>query len=156
MRVREPSRCKESADGRRCRARLLVLLAVAVAGLLVVAVAQAVQVPLLGRAGAFTSGEGFGHAKPRVVSYGGDSTTYFSGITWHNWGQTTSDGYGQGFCPPLNGGPTSDGHPCKAELIASSLGPCRGHLAYRYLTVRVDEDGWRSFFPKRPICGKTT
>ena len=107
----------------------------------------------LGRANVFSEGEGFGAVQPRVVYFGGDTTTYFHRIRWQGWGKQQSVGYGRGICPVATK-PTSEAPPCEVALHASSLGACNGHLAYRQLQVYYNYRHWVVGSPRLAICGK--
>jgi len=97
-------------------------------------------VPVLGSAHAFQAGKGFGAVKPRTVFLGGDPTGLFKSLTWTGWGKSKSTGHGKGYYPPP-GKPTADAVQVPVVLVASSLGSCKGHLAYRRMAVSFEYKG---------------
>jgi hypothetical protein len=90
--------------------------------------------PVLGSAHAFSGGKGFGTVKPKTVYFGGDPTGNFTNLTWTRWGTAKSTGNGKGYYPPP-GKPVADAVRVPVTLVASKLGTCHGHLAYRRLAV---------------------
>jgi len=118
--------------------RAAAAIAIVGASLALAAVAQA-SGPTLGRKGVFLNGEGFGAVKPRVVTDGGDGSTVYQAITWPRWGGKSASGFGRGLCASATL-PNSEWPTCNLALRADELGNCRGHSAYRRLTVYF---GWR-------------
>jgi hypothetical protein len=114
------------------------------------------QTPVLGIKGAYINDSGFGTIRPRIVGFGGDATSYYTMVVWHEWGAATTKGIGRGFCAPLDGAPTADGHPCAVELYATKLGACARRTAYEVLTVYARYgDRWILYSGKHdPICKK--
>jgi hypothetical protein len=107
--------------------------------------------PVLGSAKAFPSGKGFGKVKPTTVFLGGDPTGLFKSVTWAGWGASKSTGSGQGYYPPP-GKPTADAVKVPVTLVASSLGQCHGHRAYRKLAVSFEYKGHSHAGSKLNIC----
>ncbi len=92
-------------------------------------------VPVLGNAHAFSpAARGFGSIEPKLVYFGGDPTGRFTNLKWTHWGNAKSTGIGRGYFPPP-GKPVASAVRVPVILAASSLGSCRGHLAYRRLAV---------------------
>jgi hypothetical protein len=122
----------------RTRVISLIVLAAAtgVTLTMIPAVASASRpaVPVLGSAHAFSGGKGFGTVKPKTVYFGGDPTGNFTNLTWTRWGTAKSTGNGKGYYPPP-GKPVADAVRVPVTLVASKLGTCHGHLAYRRLAV---------------------
>lgn len=93
--------------------------------------ATVASVPTLGLRQRFT--EGFGHVRPRVVSYGGDPTSLVGGVRWSSWGGPRAVGHGTadwvwpGWCVAC--GSTQ----LPATVVAFGLGRCGGHPAYRHV-----------------------
>jgi hypothetical protein len=96
--------------------------------------ASGASVPVLGSAHAYPAGTGFGKVKPKTVYLGGDPTGKFTKLSWTGWGSAKSTGNGKGFYPPP-GKPVAASVRVPVILVASSLGSCDGHLAYRRLAV---------------------
>jgi hypothetical protein len=100
-----------------------------IALVLVLAVpAAAAGSPVLGSAGAFTNGKGFGQVKPREVYLGGDPTGDVKGVRWHGWGAKRAIGFGTGWCSRQS---VADGYYCGVSLHVYDLGSCHGRPAYR-------------------------
>jgi hypothetical protein len=110
-------------------------LAIALAVLVATAsVAAASSVPVLGSSQPFApSGKGFGSVKPKTVFLGGDPTGLFKKLKWTGWGNSKATGKGKGFYDPPNKPGASVKVP--VTLVASSLGQCKGHLAYKKLAI---------------------
>lgn len=93
--------------------------------------ASAASAPTLGLHQRFT--EGFGHARPRVVSYGGDPTSLVVGVHWSSWGGAHAVGHGMadwvwpGWCVACG----SVNLP--ATVVAFGLRTCGGHPAYSHV-----------------------
>jgi len=115
----------------------IVLAAMTSTGVILIpAVASASRppVPVLGSKQAFPAGTGFGTVKPKTVYFGGDPTGMFTSLTWTGWGNTKSTAKGNGYYPPP-GKPVAGAVRVPVILVASSLGDCNGHRAYRQLAV---------------------
>ena len=131
----------------------MVTAAIAAAALVVIpsGLAATSSVPVLGSAKAFPAGKGFGAVKPKTVFLGGDPTGLFKDVKWTRWGKSTSTGHGKGYYPPP-GKPTADAVQVPATLVASSLGTCKGHLAYRHLAVFFEYQGHKKTGSTFKIC----
>lgn len=85
-------------------------------------------------------GAGFGHVRPSRVDFGGDPTSFVSGVKWASWGGRRAVGHGKalwvwpGWCVAC-GGVT-----LPATVVAFGRTRCQGHSAYSYVA-------W--FFPSR-------
>jgi hypothetical protein len=115
----------------------IALPAIASASLILIPAAASASrraVPVLGSRHAFPAGVGFGTVKPKTVYFGGDPTGEFTNVGWTGWGNVQSTGKGKGSYPPP-GKPVADAVRVPVTLVASSLGSCNGHLAYRRLAV---------------------
>lgn len=134
------------------RVRVVAVVAVMSAALACAALAVAASsAPVLGSASAFMGGQGFGKVKPKTVFLGGDPTGLFKKLSWKDWGSSTATGTGSGFYPPP-GKPTVDSVKVPVTLIASSLGKCHGHEAYRKLAVYFTYKGHKKTGSKLGIC----
>jgi hypothetical protein len=108
-------------------------------------VARTASVPTLGLHQKFT--EGFGHVRPRVVSYGGDPTSLVAGVHWSSWGGARAVGQGKadwvwpGWCVAC--GSVS----LPATVVAFGLRTCGGHPAYAHVE-------W--YFPSRGMTFSKT
>ncbi len=93
--------------------------------------ASAASAPTLGLHTKFT--EGFGHVRPRVVSYGGDPTSLVAKVHWSSWGGARAVGHGEadwvwpGWCVAC--GSTN----LPATVVAFGLRTCGGHPAYAHV-----------------------
>jgi hypothetical protein len=87
--------------------------------------------PTLGLHTKFT--EGFGHVRPRVVSFGGDPTSLVARVHWSSWGSARAVGHGEadwvwpGWCVAC--GSTN----LPATVVAFGLRTCDGHPAYSHV-----------------------
>jgi hypothetical protein len=133
------------------RVRVFAGVVVTVAALSVAGLAVASSTPVLGSAKAFPSGKGFGKVKPKTVFLGGDPTGMFTKLTWTGWGSATSTGVGSGYYVPP-GKPTADAVKVPATLVASTLGKCNGHTAYKKLAVYFTYKGHKKSGSKLNIC----
>jgi hypothetical protein len=112
----------------------IVLLAVSVAP------AGARSAPTLGVKGTRPSGSGFGQVRPSRVDYGGDPTSFVTGVKWSGWGGARAVGHGKalwvwpGWCVACGG------VSLPATVVAFGRTTCRGQPAYAYVE-------W--FFPSR-------
>ena len=75
---------------------------------------------------------GFGSARPRAVSGGGDPASAIDSITWRSWGGPTARGRGVGCFVPA-GKPIASCVRRPVEVIATRLGACDGRRAYEDL-----------------------
>jgi hypothetical protein len=122
-----------------------------------VASASRPAVPVLGSAHAFfPAGRGFGTVKPKTVYFGGDPTGLFTNLTWTAWGSARSTGRGKGYYPPP-GKPVAAAVRVPVILVASSIGSCNGHVAYRRLAMTFvykhrNEKGGIPGRPQGDIC----
>jgi hypothetical protein len=107
--------------------------------------------PVLGSAKAFMGGKGFGSVKPKTVFLGGDPTGLFTKVTWKRWGHSKATGTGKGYYPPP-GKPVAESVVVPVTLVASSLGTCHGHLAYRRLGLTFEYKGHEHPGSKENIC----
>jgi hypothetical protein len=114
---------------------------------------ESASLPVLGSPGAAIGGKGFGAVKPRTVYLGGDPTGDFQKLGWHGWGENKSTGYGRGYYPPP-GKPVSDAISVPVALHAYSLGTCKGHLAYRRLSIFFKYQGHYTAGAVLGICGR--
>ncbi len=96
--------------------------------------------PVLGSTHLARGGQGFGAVKPPTVFLGGDPTGLLQNVTWHAWGTSKATGDGTGYYPPP-GKPVAAAVRVPVVLRASSLGPCKGRLAYRHLTITFEYKG---------------
>lgn len=93
--------------------------------------AAAASAPTLGLHQHFT--QGFGHVRPRIVSYGGDPTSLVTDVHWRSWGgaravgEGTADWVWPGWCVAC--GSTQ----LRATVVAFGLARCGGHPAYRHV-----------------------
>lgn len=65
---------------------------------------------------------GYGEISPHAVFNGGDGTGRADHLRWRGWGSARAVGTGRGWGPSGR---------VPVQLIATELGPCRGHDAYR-------------------------
>jgi hypothetical protein len=133
------------------RVRVVAGVAVTIVALACAALAVASSTPVLGSAKAFPSGQGFGKVKPKTVFLGGDPTGMFKKLTWKDWGSSSATGTGSGFYTPP-GKPTADSVKAPVTLVASSLGECHGHEAYRKLAITFTYKGHKKAGSKLGIC----
>ncbi len=98
-------------------------------------------------------GKGFGAVKPRTVYLGGNPTGDFQELGLHAWGEKRSVGYGRGYYPPP-GRPLADAISVPVALHAYSLQTCKGHLAYRRLSVFFKYQGHYTASAVLGICGR--
>lgn len=134
------------------RVRVVAVVAVTIAALVCSALALASSsTPVLGSAKAFMGGQGFGKVKPKTVFLGGDPTGLFKKLSWKDWGSSTTTGTGSGYYPPP-GKPTADSVKVPVTLIASSIGKCNGHEAYRKLATYFTYKGHKKAGSKFNIC----
>ncbi|MBV9606977.1 MAG: hypothetical protein JO027_17830 [Solirubrobacterales bacterium] len=96
--------------------------------------------PTLGLRSVITQGSGWGQVKPSRVDYGGDPTSFVTGVKWRTWGGARAVGHGTadwiwpGWCVACGG------VELPATVVAFGRTTCRGHSAYQYVE-------W--FFPSR-------
>ena len=108
--------------------------------LLLVSVTQAASAPTLGVSSATPNGRGFGQVEPSRVDFGGDPTSFVSGVKWQSWGGARAIGHGKaiwvwpGWCVACGG------VRLPATVVAFGLTTCQGQSAYAYVE-------W--FFPGR-------
>jgi hypothetical protein len=133
------------------RVRVVAVVAIALVALSTAALAIASATPVLGSATKFQNGEGFGKVKPKTVFLGGDPTGMFKKVTWKHWGSATATGTGTGFYPPP-GKPVAESVKVPAKLVASSLGTCHGHEAYRKIRFYFTYKGHTKPGAKYNIC----
>ncbi len=84
--------------------------------------------------------KGFGKVKPRLISYGGDPTSYVACIRWHRWGGDVARGTGVAWYV----GPheiVPQGHFAQATVVASRLGRWHGRRAYTKLRWTFPRQG---------------
>ena len=104
------------------------------------------------------SGSGWGTARPRTISNGGDPSGVVQDIRWSGWGGRTAFATGESSIFKPNGGY----YPrlVTIELHAVALGRCRpdGPLAYRRLYVREPSHPggplgrWLSWSGAKSLC----
>lgn len=109
--------------------------------------------PTLGSRHVAATAVGFGAVKPRTVSLGGDPTGDFAKISWQGWGGSRTVGYGRGYYSPP-GKPVADAISVPVALHASSLGTCKGHRAYRRLSISFKYHQHYVAGAVLGICGK--
>jgi hypothetical protein len=68
---------------------------------------------------------GYGEIAPRAIFNGGDPTGRADHLRWHGWGSAKAVGTGLGW--DIRGR-------VRIQLIATNLGPCHGHPAYRRIS----------------------
>lgn len=95
--------------------------------------------PTLGAAAWSPGSQGYGQVRPSVANANGDGTSVVDNLHWRTWGGPTATASGTASWVPPDGA-SSDGIETPAVVIASDLGDCHGHLAYRKI-------GW--YFPSR-------
>ncbi len=89
--------------------------------------------PTLGLSSSIPHGSGFGHVRPRTVSYGGDPTSLVVRVKWSSWGGARAVGHGTadwvwpGWCVACG----SVGLP--ATVVAFGRTSCQGHFIYAYV-----------------------
>jgi hypothetical protein len=124
----------------RMRTILLVGLATVTVLLSISVASAAASAPTLGVRGHFPASSGFGQVKPSRVDYGGDPTSFVSGVKWQSWGGARAVGHGKalwvwpGWCVACGG------VSLPATVVAFGRTTCQGHSAYAYVE-------W--FFPSR-------
>ena len=102
--------------------------------------AGATTVPTLGVHWNLNGGLGYGNAKPRTISNGGDPTGIASAISWQSWGGARAIGTGKSdWVAPGKG--IANGSQETVTVIAFHLGICQGHAAYRALEWYFPEHG---------------
>jgi hypothetical protein len=122
---------------RAVHAAVAVALAIV---LLSVPAAQARPAPTLGVKSATPNGRGFGQVRPARVDFGGDPTSFVTGVKWSSWGGARAVGHGKaiwvwpGWCVACGGVQLS------ATVVAFGRTTCQGHSAYSHVE-------W--FFPSR-------
>lgn len=110
-----------------------------VATLLSISVAQASALPTLG-VKTVPNTRGIGQVKPSEVNFGGDPTSFVTGVKWRSWGGARAVGHGKaiwvwpGWCVACGG------VQLRATVVAFGRTTCQGHSAYAYVE-------W--FFPSR-------
>jgi hypothetical protein len=84
--------------------------------------------------------EGFGSARPAIISFGGDPTSVVSDIHWQSWGgaQAVGDGMSTWVWP---GTCTGCNRPSQARVVAFDLGRCNGMVSYLRLEWYFPEYG---------------
>ena len=94
---------------------------------------------MLGRPGAPYL-DGFGLVAPTNFSFGGDSQSFVSNITWNSWGGDEATGTGTAsYAFPGQAGYQSTPHP--AAVIAFDLGDCGEQLMYQEVEWYFPEFG---------------
>jgi hypothetical protein len=117
-----------------CIATAAVLLSISVAD------ATSRSAPTLGVKSSTPNGAGFGQVKPQKVDFGGDPTSFVTGVKWSSWGGARAVGHGRalwvwpGWCVACGG------VVLPATVVAFGRTTCQGHSAYSYVE-------W--FFPSR-------
>jgi hypothetical protein len=111
--------------------------------------------PVLGSSGAAPHGKGFGTVKPQRVYLGGDPTGEVTQLQWSGWGHRTAIGSGIGFFAPP-GKSVAQGVSVPAQLHLSSLGKCKGRIAYRRMNFSFTYKGRTHPGAKLGICGGLT
>lgn len=111
----------------------------ALGGLFVLTAPSASAAPrtVLGQKNLFGKyGSGWGTARPKMISNGGDPSGNVTNIHWSKWGSKTAFGRGQGVAFKPGGGYYRK--PVKVQLKASKIGRCtkNGPRAYKHLTAR--------------------
>jgi hypothetical protein len=92
---------------------------------------NATSVPTLGLHQKLT--EGFGHVRPRDISYGGDPTSIVGRVRWSSWGGAHAIGHGTadwvwpGWCVACGS------VQLPATVVAFGLRSCGGHPAYTHV-----------------------
>jgi alpha-tubulin suppressor-like RCC1 family protein len=98
-------------------------------GLTPVGLRWSAPAPVLGAA--FFRSQGFGHARPRHISYGAASPLYRADkVRWKHWGAPRAVGFGIGWLLSPRAKTLADGHLAREEVVAFDLGLCHGKLAY--------------------------
>jgi hypothetical protein len=112
----------------------------------------ATATPVLGSKSASPTTEGFAAIRPSNISFGGDSTSGVSSITWESWGGPRAVGAGVGVWV-WPGTCTGCNKPSRARVVAFAARSCNGHFAYTRLEWYFPEYG-EQFDASRgiPIC----
>lgn len=93
---------------------------------------------MLGKATRIT--RGYGTARPRTTSTGGDPTGIVDNIAWSSWGGARAIGSGMGYYDPP-GKPVSRSVREKATVVAFHLTTCDGTYMYENVEFYFPESG---------------
>ncbi|MGH3278311.1 MAG: hypothetical protein ACRDNW_04150 [Trebonia sp.] len=74
--------------------------------------------------------QGYGSARPRTISNGGDPTGIVDSVSWSSWGGPKAVGTGTGYYDPPDQ-PVAKSVPEKATVVAFNLTTCDGKYMYR-------------------------
>lgn len=106
--------------------------------------------PVLGHPWGINPQQGYGRAKPKIVSNGGDATGVVRAIKWTAWGRGKAVGTGTStyVWPGTN---VATNKPVRgARIVAFKLGTCAGRRAYMAVEWYFPKYG-ETFNPKRYI-----